>query len=268
VGDRLAVQTQAELRQQDPKLCQIGPWMADSRFESDRNVACLFASRARQLQQGLSVMRNMGMNELCVVYASAAEQALYDPQVAEMAQAQGLRLSRLTGTPGTPFGTLASRVPASSAVILCLATSAELALLTQAMAARGDRRFVLGLGDVDAPSLQQLAPGKGVPVILTQVVPNPSRGRTPVLEAYRTKLNQLFEEAPSAISFAGYLAGLYAAALVNDAGSGLSRDTLSAQVARRSPQDLGGWRVEFRDDQRGSRFVTHTLLSSNGQLIG
>jgi hypothetical protein len=268
VGDRLAVQAQAELRQHELKLAQIAPWMADSRFENDRSVACLFASRARQLQQGLSVMRNMGVNEICVIYASSAEQTLYDGQVAEMATAQGLRLSRLTGTAGAPFGTLASRVPATSAVILCLATSAELALLTQAMAARGDHRFVLGLGDVDAPSLLQLAPGKGVPVILTQVVPNPNRGRTPVLEAYRTKLNQLFEEAPSTISLAGYIAGLYASALTSDAGSSLSRETLLAQVARRNPQDLGGWRVDFRDDRRGSRFVTHTLLSSNGQLIG
>lgn len=268
VGDRLAVQVQAELRQRDARLSLIAPWMADSRFEGDTNVACLFASRARQLQQGLSVMRNMGINELCVLYASSAEQQLYDPQVARMAQAQQLTLSRLTGSPTQPFGALAARLPARAAVILCLATSAELALLTQAMAARGDRRFVLGLGDVDAPSLLQLAPGKGVPVILTQVVPNPGRGGPPVVETYRKQLNQLFEEAPSTISLAGYLAGLYASALVSDAAGNLSRESLLAQVARRGPQDLGGWRVDFREDQRGSRFVTHTLLGSNGQLIG
>jgi hypothetical protein len=268
VGDRLAVMVQAELRQQDSKLAHIAPWMSDSRHEGDKNVACLFASRARQLQQGLSVMRNMGVNELCVIYASSAEQALYDVQVAEMAQAQGLRLTRLTGASGSPFNAMAARIPATSAVVLCLATSAELALLTQGMAARSDHRFVLGLGDVDAPSLQQLSPGKGVPVILTQVVPNPSRGRLPVLETYRAKLSQLFDEAPSTISLAGYLAGLYAATLVNDTGAAPSRESLVAQVARHAPQDLGGWRVEFQNDRRGSRFVTHTLLSNNGQLIG
>jgi len=268
VGDRLAVQVQAELRQREPKLPHIAPWMSDSRHEGDSNVVCLFASRARQLQQGLSVMRNMGVNELCVIYASSAEQSLYDPQVAEMAQSQGLKLSRLTGTPNAPFNAMAARIPASSAVVLCLATSAELALLTQAMAQRGDHRFVLGLGDVDAPSLVQLNPGKGVPVILTQVVPNPARSRMPLIETYRTKLSQLFDELPSTISLAGFVAGSYAASLVGDAGSGLSREAMQTQLARRATKDLNGWRVEFREDRRGSRFVTHTLLSASGQLIG
>jgi hypothetical protein len=36
-------------------------------------------------------------------------------------------------------------------MILFLATSAEVAQFTQAMARRGDHRFVLALGDVDAP---------------------------------------------------------------------------------------------------------------------
>ncbi len=268
VGDRLAVQVQTEMRSRNLRLAHVAPWMADSRFEADDSVACLFASRATQLQQALSAMHGMGVNELCVIYASAAEQALYDPQVAAMALAQKLRLSRLAAGPSQPLTAVASRIPASSAMVLCLATSAELAQLTQAMAKLKDRRFVLGLGDVDAPTLMQLAPGKGVPVILTQVVPNPSSSRLAVVESYRNKLNELFEEAPSTISLAGYLAGLYAAALVRDSGNSASRDSLLAQVSRRAPQDLGGWRAEFKGDRRASRFVTHTLLGADGKLIG
>jgi hypothetical protein len=153
-------------------------------------------------------------------------------------------------------------------MVLCLATSAELAQLTKAMAVRKDYRFVLALGDVDAPSLAQLGPGKGVPVILTQVVPNPMKSKLAVVETYRSQLNQLFDEPPSTISLAGYIAGLYAVAMVRDAGAALSREGMLAQVGRRQPQDLGGWRVDFQSDHRGSRFVTHMLLSASGGLVG
>jgi hypothetical protein len=114
----------------------------------------------------------------------------------------------------------------------------------------------------------QLAPGKGVPVILTQVVPNPMRSKLPVVAAYRARLEQLFEEAPSTISLAGYIAGLYAASLAREVGTGLSRETLLAQAGKRTPQDIGGWRVDFREDHRGSRFVNHTLLSPSGEIVG
>jgi hypothetical protein len=268
VGDRLSVLVQNELGRRRLKIAQIAPWMADSRHEAELGVNCLFASRSNQLQQALTAMRGMGANDLCVIYGSTEEQTLYDPQVAAIAQAQKLRLSRLTGDIYTSATTLAGRIPATSTMVLCLATSAELALLTQAMSARKDRRFVLALGDVDSPSLMQLAPGKGVPVILTQVVPNPMRSKLAVVAAYRARLEQLFEEAPSTISLAGYIAGLYAAALAREVGVGLGREAMLAQAGKRTPQDIGGWRVDFREDHRGSRFVNHTLLSPSGEIVG
>lgn len=268
VGDRLSVQAQGELDRKSLKLAHIAPWMSDGRHEAQEGVSCLFASRAVQLQQALTVMRGMGANELCVIYGSASEQTLYDQQVASIAQAQKLKLARLTGDLYNSAEALAARIPASSAMVLCLATSAELAQLTKAMAGRRDFRFVLALGDVDAPSLVQLGPGKGVPVILTQVVPNPLRSKLAVVENYRQQLNEFFEEAPSTISLAGYIAGLHALSLLRELGNAASRASVWAQVARHAPQDLSGWRVEFRDDHRGSRFVTHTLLTPSGELLG
>ena len=267
-GDKLAVQVQAELRSQGLRLAHLAPWMADSRHDSDANLSCLFASRGTQLQQALSAVRGMGLDELCVLYGSAQEQSVYDAQVAAIAEGLNLRLKRLTGDPSTPLSAMAPRLPASSAMVLCLGTSAELALLTQGMAARKDKRFVVGLGDVDVPSLQQLAPGAGVPVILTQVVPNPYRSPLPLVGDYRALLKRLFDETPSPISLAGYIAGLYALNLTREAGSNPSRDSLLTQVGRRSTLTLGGWRVDFRDDRRGSRYVTQTLIAQDGRLIG
>jgi hypothetical protein len=267
-GDALAVQAQAELRRLGLRLPHLAPWMADSRHDGEGGLACLFASRQIQLQQAMSSVRGMGVDELCVLFSSAVEQGLYEEQVASMAQLLGLRLKRLTGDSAGGVPALAARIPSTSAMVLCLGTSAELALLTQAMSSRGDRRFVVGLGDVDAPSLQQLAPGAGVPVILTQVVPNPFRSPLPLVTEYRQQLKRLFDEAPSPISLAGYIAGLYVAELLKDAGSQPSRESLLGQIQRRNSQNLGGWRVDFRDDRRGSRYVTQTMIGRGGQLIG
>ena len=210
----------------------------------------------------------MGMNELCVVYGSAGEQSLYNTQIESAARSAGLKLKSLATERGQGLDAMASRLPATAGLVMYLGTSAELALLTQGMAARRDRRFVLALGDVDMPSLQQMMPGKGVPVILTQVVPNPQKASQPVVVEYRQRLKSLFDEAPSPISLAGYLSGQFALELAQASGGRPSREMLTAELARRSTRDLKGWRVEFREDRRGSRFVTHTLLASDGRLVG
>jgi ABC-type branched-subunit amino acid transport system substrate-binding protein len=266
VGDAMAVRVQALLQAAGKPLAHIGPWMSDDRYEQADHLALLFASRTTQMRKALSAIHGMGLDELCVVYASAADQGLFDPQVSSMARTVSLRLQRRTLAPGQSVSSIAGTLPPSSGVILCLTTSAEVAQITQAMAQRRDHRFVLALGDVDAPSLMQFAPAKGVPVILTQVVPNPVKSRIPVVERFRTQLSQLFDETPSTISLAGYLAGLYAASLVRD--SSADRDALWEQVARRKTVDLGGWKVDFQGTGRGNQFVNQTLLTERGDLIG
>lgn len=268
VGDALAVQVQDGLARRGLRLPHLGPWMADGRHDADEALALLFASRRMQLQKALGSAYGMGVDRLVVVYGRPDDQRLYDPEVSAMARTLGLAMQRLTGTGATRPADLAARLPAAGAMILLLATSAEVAEFTQAMARRGDHRFVLALGDVDAPSLLQFHPGQGVPVILTQVVPNPLRSRLAVVDRYRDRLGALYDEAPSPISLAGYLAGQYTAALVRDTGGTLTRERLLDQLARRRAVNLGGWTVDFRTGRRGSQFVTPTLLSATGQLIG
>jgi hypothetical protein len=43
---------------------------------------------------------------------------------------------------------------------------------------------------------------------------------------------------------------------------------LLGEVAKRKPSEVGGWRVDFKEDRRGSRFVTLTLLGAEGRLVG
>ena len=271
-ADRLAVAVHAELRHLHSPLPHIGPWMADARFDDDASLACLFASRPTQLSKSIASVRGMGMNELCVVYRSATEQALYDADIAQLAQSAQLRLQRLVGdgSPGSLHG-VAARIPASSSLVLCLGNSADLAQLTQGMAVRHDRRFVLGLGDVDPAALLELRPGRGVAVLLAQVVPNPVRGKhpsIPLVSEFSARLRMLFDEEPAPVSLAGYIAGSYAAELMQKLGGRLSRESLMAETQRRANHNLHGWLVDFKEDRRGSRFVTQAMLNADGQLVG
>lgn len=268
-GDALAVAVHEEIRRHKWAVPHIGPWMADARFDEDTTLACLFASRRVQMMKGLASVRGMGMNELCVVYRSPAERTLYDTELARLAQASQLRLVRVTA--GAGLAAAAAQIPASSSLVMCMGSSADLAQLTQGMAARQDRRFVLGLSDADANSLLEFRPGKGVSVILTQVVPNPAKNTMPqvaLVGEYRTRLKQLFDEAPNAVSLAGYIAGSYAAELLQNLGGRPAREALLAEVERRASLNLRGWQIDFREDKRGSRFVTQLMLGADGQLVG
>jgi hypothetical protein len=86
--------------------------MADGRHDSDPTLALLFASRSMQLRKALGSAYGMGVNDLIVVYSTAEDQRLYDPEVSGMAQSLGLKLRRLTGSSVTQPAALAARLPA------------------------------------------------------------------------------------------------------------------------------------------------------------
>jgi hypothetical protein len=85
---------------------------------------------------------------------------------------------------------------------------------------------------------------------------------------YRAALRRLYDEAPSPLSLAGHIAGLCALETCRRCGPALGRTALAAEVRRRAPMTLGGFRLDFNDGRRGSGFVAHTLLRPDGSLAG
>jgi hypothetical protein len=144
----------------------------------------------------------------------------------------------------------------------------ELAQFTRGLSARGVQRYVVCLADVDSNTFLQLNPGKAVPIIFTQIVPNPHFSKVAVVRAYRDALQRLFDEPPSPISLAGYLAGRYAAQVIAGAGPNPTRPKVLAEFQRRRPVELDGWRVEYMNGSRASSFVSQTLLNTQGAFIG
>ena len=48
----------------------------------------------------------------------------------------------------------------------------------------------------------------------------------------------------------------------------LTRHSVLAAFQRRASQDIGGYQVVFNPQRRGSRFVTQSMLTPDGRVVG
>lgn len=271
-GGRLAVESIGAARREGLDIAHVAPWMADSRFDGDDNVFSLFASREMQIRHALGTLGAVGVGDLGLVYISAREQLALQAEVAETATRLRLRTQSFVPAAGEDLATLGARLGSQAPVILLfLGGTIELARFTQGLqgqGARGAGRYVMSLSDVDVPTLIQLSPTRSVPLILTQVVPNPQNSTLPAVQSYRSSLKQLFDENPSHVSLAGYLAARYATHVLSRLPGTPARAETLAEFRKRTPADLGGFGISFGSQRRGSNFVTQTMLMGDGRLLG
>lgn len=268
-GDRLAGRVRDGLRQAATALAHLAPWLAEGRQDEHPGLACLFASRDMQIRHALRHLEGMGVQELALVYPDAEALRLYDASLRATAGDLGLKCVSVSPNAGEDVAGLARRLPAQTpAVMLFLGATLELARFAQALPVERRQRYLIALSDVDLPTLNQLWARPPVPVVLTQVVPPPHQPQIPVVRRYRQLLKELFDEGPSPVSLAGYLAGRYALEVLRRAPE-LSRAGVMAELRKRSPLDLDGFRIDFVAGQgRGSRYVSQTLLNVDGRLVG
>lgn len=269
-GERLSLASAAALRQEGLAIAQVGPWVADSVLDADDTVFPLFASREVQLKRALQDLGSMGVREIAVVYAGPHERSALGAGVEALAAKLSLRTVTQAAPAGADLAAWAASLPSASPVLqLFLGGAPELARFTQGLASVGRQRYVVSLADVDVTTLLQIGPGKSVPLILTQVVPNPQSSSLPVVRGYRALLKQLFDEAPSPMSLAGYLAARYAAQAVGRFETPPTRAQVLTELQRRPSADLGGFAISFASGQRrGSQFVAQTMLTADGRLVG
>jgi len=88
------------------------------------------------------------------------------------------------------------------------------------------------------------------------------------VRAYRDTLARLFDEAPAALSLAGFIAARYTYEVLADMDAPLTRPAVLAAFQKRANVDVGGFRVAFNAQRRGSSYVTQSMLATDGRLIG
>lgn len=269
VGEGLALASLKESAQAQLEIAHVAPWLADPRYDQDRHLIALFASRAEQMRQVLKSLAVMGVSELGVVYPSPLHAEALQAGTAALTERLQVKVRALTVPVGQDMAQFASQLKATDPFfLLFMGASIELAQFTRGLSQRGAPRYVICLADVDTTTFMQLDPGKKVPIIFTQVVPNPRSSKVPIVRAYRDALGRLFDEPPSPVSLAGYIAGRYAATVLGGIEPNAGRAKVLAEFQRRRPVQLDGWRVEFEDSGRGSSYVSQLLLNAQGAFIG
>jgi hypothetical protein len=266
VSDPLAVQATGLLRELAPGLAHVAPWLQNSALEVDERTFPIFAGRHEQIAHAIRSLSTLGVQEVGAVYASSREHDLYAPQVAASASALKVKLSAWRGD--GDLGRLGQRLgPGSPALLLFLGGTPELVQFTQGLQRQARQRYVIALGEINLQTLLQMGAARTTPVIASQPVPM-VRAALPVVRRYREALARFFDEPPVALSLAGFIAARYTFEVLQDEDVPLTRAGALAAFQRRADMDLGGFQIRYGAQRRSDSFVTQSMLTADGRVVG
>ena len=266
VGDQVASQVVAQLSQDRLAMAHAAPWLQNSSLAIDDQTFPIFAARQQQITHALKNLSGMGLKELGAVYASDQDQTVYRADVERIAGSLGLKLLSLRGS--GDLGVLGQKLtPTTPAVLLFLGGTPELAQFTQGLGKQARQRYIVALADVNIQTMLQMGGARTTPVIATQVVPLVNAS-VPVVRAYRETLGRLFDEPPVPLSLAGFIAARYTHDVLSGINGPLTRQTALAEFQRRADVDVGGFRVIYDAQRRSATYVTQSMTTADGRLVG
>ncbi len=265
-GDPLSNQLSALLRRENLGIAHVAPWLQSSGSQIDDQTFPIFAAREEQIAHALKTLSVMGLKDLGAVYASATEKSSYQVELERIAASMQLKLTTFQGS--GELRLLGQQMNASTpAVLLFLGGTPELADFTQGLEKQMRQRYIVALADVNLQTLMQMGAARNTAVIATQPVPLVNAS-LPVVRSYRETLSRLFDEPPAPLSLAGFIAARYTYEVLNDVEGPLTRQSVLAAFQLRASQDIGGFRVSFNDRGRSSHYVTQSMMTAGGKLVG
>ena len=254
------------LRSENINLAHVAPWLQNASLEVDDNTFPIFAARQEQIGYALKTLSVMGIKALGAVYGTAGDHAAFHVEVEKIAAGMQLKLDSFQG--GTGLRALGQKLtPQTPAVLLFVGGTPELAEFTQGLAKQSRQRYVVALADVNLQTMQQMGASRNTPVIATQPVPMVTAS-LPVVRQYRETLARLFDEPPTSLSLAGFIAARYTYEVLHDLDGPLTRQSALTAFQRRAAMDMGGFRVSFNPQRRSSTYVTQSMMTLDGRLIG
>jgi ABC-type branched-subunit amino acid transport system substrate-binding protein len=265
-GDPVATGLMQLLRQDNLPIAHVAPWLQNSTIEIDERTFPIFAARQEQIAHALKSLSTIGMQEVGAVFAAGEEYRLYHDDLERVAADLKLKLQSFRGD--GDLARLGQRLNASApAVVLFVGGTPELVQFTQGLERQARQRYVVALADVNLQTMMQMGAARSTPVIATQAVPMVTAG-LPVVRAYRETLARLFDEPPTPLSLAGFIAARYTFEVLNEVDAMPTRQNVLAAFQRRAPLDVGGYRVAFDPRRRSATFVTQSMLTIDGRVIG
>jgi ABC-type branched-subunit amino acid transport system substrate-binding protein len=266
VSDPLASQFAALLAQDNAAIAHAAPWLQNSSQEMGDATFSIFAGRREQIAHALKSLSVMGVQDVGAVFATPRDLALYRADVAQIAA--DLKLKLATYQANGDLVQLGQRLgPATPALLLFVGGTPELVQFTQGLDRQARQRYVIALADVNLQTVLQMGGGKATPIIATQAVPM-AGSPLPVVRRYREAMARFFDEPPVALSLAGYIAARYTFEVMNSVDGALTRASVLAAFRRRAEVDVGGYRVSFDQRRRSATFVTQSMLTPDGRVVG
>lgn len=266
VGDHVAAQLADLLQQELPDVAHVAPWLQNTTLDAATNTFPIFASRQEQVTHAIKSLSVMGITEVGAIYGSVAEYTSYQQGVQEMANALKLRLKSYR--PVANLQQLGKALTSDSPrVLLFLGGTPELVQFSQGIEKQAAQRYIIAMSDVNLQTMLQMGISRFTPVIATQVVPMVN-ANTPIVRNFRDTLGRLFDEPPTPQSLAGYIAARYTYEVLQGLDGTPTRLSALQAFQKRSVVDLGGFRIAPDTRSRGTAYVTQSMISSDGRLLG
>jgi ABC-type branched-subunit amino acid transport system substrate-binding protein len=265
-ADGLAAGLALRQRADSSELAQVAPWLQSALPDQAQNTFAIFSNREQQIQHALKSMRTVGVDSMTVVYQSEAERRLNAPDIQR--SAQSLKLNLREQAVQADLSRQAAQISSTSVpLVLFVGGTPELVQFTRGWNRGSSLRYIIALADVNLQTAQQMIGNRHVPVIGTQAVPIVS-GSLPIVRRYRQALAKYYDEPPTALSLAGYLSARYTAQLLQTVRGNLSRSTAFEAFSRRQSIDLEGFRVAYDNGKLQTAYVTQSMLSADGRVVG
>lgn len=265
-GDRAASQLVALLKQDQHDIAHVAPWLQNSDLDGDNRTFPIFASRQDQIAQAIKSLSLMGVPEMGAVYASEQEYSLYRDDVERASAA--LKIKLMSFKPGAGLAQIGKSLNADTPrILLFMGGTPELLQFTQSIDKQARQRYLVALADVNLQTLMQMGASRHTPIMATQVVPMVN-SPSPIVKSYCQTLARLFDEPPTPQSLAGYIAARYTSAVLSTVEGVVTRQTALLAFQQRHPVDLSGFRVSFNAQGRGGSYVTQSMLTPDGRLVG
>jgi len=265
-GDRAASQLAGMLNRELPDMAHVAPWLQNVEATTSASTFPIFASRQDQIAHAIKSLSVMGISQVGAVYGSAAEYTAYRQDLEQISKA--LKLSIVSyHTSGDLRDLAQSLTTQSPRVLLFVGGTPELVRFSQGIEKQAAQRYIIAMSDVNLQSIQQMGMSRFTPMIATQVVPMVNSS-LPIVKAYRASLGRLFDEPATPLSLAGYVAARYTHEVLQNLDAPVTRGSALQAFARRSTVDLGGFRIAPDPRNQGAAYVTQSMISADGRLVG
>jgi len=250
-------------------LALVAPWLHNAVTDSEaETVFEVFPDHQTQIAHAIKTHASLGVKQIGVVFATAQVQQQSEAYVLQVAKNLNLQ-AQILPLPGTTGPAASQLTTPTQTIILFVGGTPELhAFASKLVAPPGRQCFVVALADVNLQVLGQMGgTPKGTSIIATQAVPLVTSS-LPVVRSYREALSRLFDEAPSPQGLAGFIAARYTAEILGGISGPITRASVLAALQRRANVNVGGYVVAYQGKKRSNAYVTQSMLTLDGRIIG